>query len=150
MMLPTKLATSQVPISQLTCAPTTINSPAPNPSSAFRVTGPFVAMIRYMIVRDLRQFSLIYLVFLYSFAQCIFFINFQQESSREQLAADSQSPGNDERHFLLDLIVSYVELCMELFKMTLGVYDLQPYRHSSLARLFFLLFIYLIPILFNM
>lgn len=100
-------------------------------------------MIRHMIVRDLRQFSIIYLVFLWSFAQCIFFVNYGQRTNREP---DAEGQPN----FLMRLLASYVELYMDLFKMTLGVYDLQPFRHSGLARLFFLLFLYLIPILFNM
>lgn len=95
-----------------------------------------------MLVRDLRQFSVIYLVFLYAFAQCIFFVNYRP--------AASGAPGPQPDWNLASLIESYLALWMELFKMTLGVYDLQPFRHSSLARLFFLLFIYLIPILFNM
>lgn len=106
-------------------------------------------MIRYMIVRDLRQFSLIYLVFLYSFAQCIFFINYQWSEVVVNDDDDDDSPKGP-LQFLERLLISYVDLWMDLFKMTLGVYDLQPYRHSNLARLFFLLFIYLIPILFNM
>lgn len=104
-----------------------------------------MAIIRYMIVRDLRQFSLIYLVFLCSFAQCIFFVNYSPHLSESNKQDRFQAHG-----FMLKLMDDYVELWMDLFKMTLGVYDLQPYRHSSLARLFFLLFIYLIPILFNM
>lgn len=118
---------------------------------AFRVTGPFVAMIRYMVVRDLRQFSFIYLVFLYSFAQCIFFVNF---NSPKKIMAPSNSTmvehQPDNENALTRLIADYTRLWMDLFKMTLGVYDLQPYRHSTLARIFFLLFIYLIPVLFNM
>lgn len=97
-------------------------------------------MIRYMVVRDLRQFSFIYLVFLYSFAQCIFFVN-RHLNQTADAAAELQ---------VEQLLGKYLELCMDLFKMTLGVYDFEPYRHSTLARLFFLLFIYLIPILFNM
>lgn len=94
-------------------------------------------MIRHMVVRDLRQFSLIYLVFLCSFAQSIFFVNFKQDEPET-----TSSTGK--------LLGSYAELWMELFKMTLGVYELQPYRHSNLARLFLLLFLYLVPILLNM
>ena len=100
------------------------------------MTGPFVAMIRYMLVRDLRQFSAIYLIFLYAFAQCIFFVNHS--------AAEGAQPS------IGHLLERYAALWMELFKMTLGVYELQPFRHSSLARLFLLLFLYLVPILFNM
>jgi hypothetical protein len=37
--------------------------------SAVRLTGPFVSMIRFMILEDMRQFSIIYLVFLYGFTQ---------------------------------------------------------------------------------
>lgn len=109
-------------------------------------------MIRYMLVRDLRQFSLIYLVFLYSFAQCIFFVNYKQQLQGEEQTSKLMEAEEDENNLqqLGKLMLSYLELWMDLFKMTLGVYDLQPYRHSSLARLFFLLFIYLIPILFNM
>lgn len=118
--------------------------------SAFRVTGPFVAMIRYMIVRDLRQFSVIYLVFLYSFAQCIFFINNSSTVERDKKPEVAGQMDPNEENPFAKLLASYLTLWMELFKMTLGVYDLQPYRHSGLARLFFLLFIYLIPILFNM
>lgn len=94
-------------------------------------------MIRYMVVRDLRQFSAIYLIFLCSFAQCIFFVNF-----RPTTGANNKSLG--------ELLSSFAQLLMELFKMTLGVYELQPFRHSNLARLFLLLFLYLVPILFNM
>lgn len=107
-------------------------------------------MIRHMIVRDLRQFSLIYLVFLYSFAQCIFFVNYPQRHAQQKETEKEKETEKGKEGLLSQLLVSYVELCMDLFKMTLGVYDLQPYRHSTLARLFFLLFLYLIPILFNM
>lgn len=105
-------------------------------------------MIRYMVVRDLRQFSVIYLVFLCSFAQSIFFVNFRQagDSPEQVRSGDSNGGGAN----LAKLAASYAELWMELFKMTLGVYELEPYRHSALARLFFLLFLYLVPILFNM
>lgn len=112
--------------------------------------GPFVAMIRHMIVRDLRQFSLIYLVFLCSFAQCIFFVNFNRTNQTSALGEEQPNAQRQSEGFLMRLLASYVELWMDLFKMTLGVYDLQPFRHSALARLFFLLFLYLIPILFNM
>lgn len=170
--------------------------PLPNQNRAFRVTGPFVAMIRYMIVRDLRQFSIIYLVFLSSFAQSIFFVNYRggqagkaaplierpnldmregplrgellkgaangQEQQQQQQPTQSTNAGGGgggsqtsqppplEQANLASLFNSYANLWMELFKMTLGVYDLEPYRHSNLARLLLLLFIYLIPILFNM
>lgn len=101
-------------------------------------------MIRHMIVFDLRQFSLIYLVFLFAFAQCIFLVNYQQ-----QHPDPPQSQALDAA-FATRLVADYCQLLMDLFKMTLGVYDLQPFRHSHLARLLLLLFIYLIPILFNM
>lgn len=104
-------------------------------------------MIRYMIVRDLRQFSVIYLVFLYSFAQCIFFINNYLRNDNDD---DHFGETADGKSSMAELGKSYLELWMDLFKMTLGVYDFQPFRHSALSRLFFLLFIYLIPILFNM
>lgn len=111
---------------------------------AFKVTGPFVAMIRYMIVRDLRQFSLIYLIFAYAFAQSIFFVNERRRNqTKDQDDADGGNAG-------AELVKRYLTLWMDLFKMTLNVYDLQPFRHSILARLFMLLFIYLISILFNM
>lgn len=96
-------------------------------------------MIRYMLLRDLRQFSLIYLIFLCSFAQCIFFVNHQ----KDHRVSDGDNQANA-------LWLDYVTLWMDLFKMTLGVYELEPFRHSTLARIFLLLFIYLIPILFNM
>lgn len=139
--------------------------------SAYKVTGPFVAMIRYMIVRDLRQFSLIYLIFLCSFAQCFFFINRPQANQQQQqhnppITINSttgakttlnnieqvqwQSPMATDRTASASIWLDYVRLWLELFKMTLGVYELEPFRHSILARLFLLLFIYLIPILFNM
>lgn len=105
------------------------------------MTGPFVAMIRYMIVRDLRQFSLIYLIFLCSFAQCIFYVNRPiRASDSNQLAQDGE----------ISLWLKYFRLWLDLFKMTLGVYELEPFRQSILARFLLLLFIYLIPILFNM
>lgn len=109
-------------------------------------------MIRYMILRDLRQFSVIYLIFLFAFAQCIFFVNHHSTKTGAGPGA-SQSPDNStilNQEQLVNLATDYLNLWMELFKMTFGVYDLQPFRHSALARLFFLLFIYLIPILFNM
>lgn len=111
-------------------------------------------MIRYMVVRDLRQFSFIYLVFLYSFAQCIFFVNFvpqKVDQTSVDIGPTGATPIADEQAAKLSRLLSdHARLWMDLFKMTLGVYDLQPYRHSTLARIFFLLFIYLIPILFNM
>lgn len=103
-------------------------------------------MIRYMIMRDLRQFSLIYLIFTTAFAQCIFFVN--HDTNREDQQRRPPSGGSLE--FLQRLLRDYAKLWMDLFKMTLGVYDLEPYRNSYLARVFLLLFIYLIPILFNM
>lgn len=115
-------------------------------------------MIRYMVVRDLRQFSFIYLVFLYSFSQSIFFVNFLpqkvdqtrvEDNGLASIASEVDTKRVDDDD-LSRLLADYSRLWMDLFKMTLGVYDLQPYRHSSLARIFFLLFIYLIPILFNM
>lgn len=138
--------------------------------SAFRMTGPFVAMIRFMLVRDLKQFSTIYLVFLHAFAQCFFFVTLGAGRQEATLAEDPElglgsngtagwehSAGHSRGHLeaepwrlLASLFVQYAKLCMELFKMTLGVYDLEPFRHSTLARLFFLLFMYLVPILFNM
>lgn len=100
-------------------------------------------MIRYMIVRDLRQFSLIYLIFAHAFAQSIFFVN--------NLSADKHKQSeHEEAQEKENLIKHYLNLWMDLFKMTLNVYDLQPFRHSIMARLFMLLFIYLISILFNM
>lgn len=101
-------------------------------------------MIRYMIVRDLKQFSLIYLIFAYAFAQSIFFVN------NRQVPPSSPSDDEDDKQAAGNLIKGYLSLWMDLFKMTLNVYDLQPFRHSIMARLFMLLFIYLISILFNM
>lgn len=104
-----------------------------------------------MIVRDLRQFSLIYLIFLCSFAQSIFFVN---HSKRPSQVVTEEIPSMinhvDTNKSSLSLWLDYVTLWMDLFKMTLGVYELEPFRHSILARIFLLLFIYLIPILFNM
>jgi len=135
-------------------------------------------MIRFMLVRDLTQFSAIYLVFLHAFAQCFFFINFNSRQEgrnatsdslslgpltvveRTELAQSSGQMGTNKSleqkgeiwrgQLLEQLFGQYARLCLELFKMTLGVYDLEPFRHSVLARLFFLLFMYLVPILFNM
>lgn len=125
-------------------------------------------MIRYMIMRDLRQFSLIYLIFTMAFAQCIFFVNyntnyhlFVEQQRQQQLQLHKRIPADENNHqrlaaensnldFLRYLLQEYAKLWMDLFKMTLGVYDLEPYRNSYLARVFLLLFIYLIPILFNM
>lgn len=108
-------------------------------------------MIRYMIVRDLKQFSLIYLIFITAFAQCIFLVNYGPNHSRQP---SDGGDGGDGAPVALDFMGrvanEYAKLWMDLFKMTLGVYDLEPYRSSHLARLFLLLFIYLIPILFNM
>ena len=130
--------------------------------SAFRVTGPFVAMIRFMLVRDLKQFSAIYLVFLYAFGQCFFYINLTKPTpstststptaaaAADLLKADQATSGATLLAVLASLMAEYAQLCLELFKMTLGVYDLEPFRHSVVARLFFLLFMYLVPILFNM
>lgn len=113
------------------------------------MTGPFVAMINYMLMRDLKQFSLIYLIFLYSFAQCIFFINFRPATEN----ANNSTGGDAEMsiaQWTLRFAIKYLELWLELFKMTLGVYEFQPYRNSILSRLFLMLFMHLIPILFNM
>lgn len=38
-------------------------------AGGMKLTGPFVSMIRFMMVQDMRQFSVIYLIFIYSFSQ---------------------------------------------------------------------------------
>ena len=135
--------------------------------SAFNATGPFVAMISYMLMRDLKQFSLIYLIFLYSFAQCIFFVNYelpptsaantgtganatQMLASNETTAASLAASIEAIAESISWHSIRYFMIWLELFKMTLGVYELQPYRHSILSRLFLVLYLNLVPILFNM
>lgn len=138
--------------------------------SAFYVTGPFVAMINYMLMRDLKQFSLIYLIFLHAFAQCTFFANGHQPlavtaehapatpalatNASEPSSAAPPPPPLDQlaavASWFAQLGRKYLDLWLELFKMTLGVYEFQPYRNSVLSRLFLMLFMHLIPILFNM
>jgi hypothetical protein len=146
---------------------------------AFYVTGPFVAMINYMLMRDAKQFSLIYLIFLCSFAQSIFFTNYKDNSADKLTtlttaavaASQQQRPAaaidknqqatrqqdNEQQHelellasWLVSILAEYAQLWLELFKMTLGVYELQPFRHSLLSRALLMLFLHLIPILFNM
>ena len=38
-------------------------------AGGIHLTGPFVSMIQYMLVQDMRQFSIIYLIFIYGFSQ---------------------------------------------------------------------------------
>lgn len=38
-------------------------------AGGMQLTGPFVSMIKYMLVQDMRQFSIIYLIFIYGFSQ---------------------------------------------------------------------------------
>lgn len=159
---------------------TTPNKPN---KSAFYVTGPFVAMISYMLMKDAKQFSLIYLIFLCSFAQSIFFTNYDQQpggelelffnfnnateigngngtravddhSNQHQPSFQSVEQTQNELRLLVNwlatIVANYLQLWLELFKMTLGVYEFQPFRHSLLSRGLLMLFIQLIPILFNM
>lgn len=114
-------------------------------------------MINYMLMRDAKQFSLIYLIFLCSFAQSMFFTNYKEDSISKTVAgrhATSSSQEASELGLLADWLASilaqYAQLWLELFKMTLGVYEFQPFRHSLLSRGLLMLFIHLIPILFNM
>lgn len=38
-------------------------------AGGMKLTGAFVSMIRYMLIQDMRQFSVIYLIFIYAFSQ---------------------------------------------------------------------------------
>ena len=38
-------------------------------AGGMKLTGPFVSMIRFMMVQDMTQFSVIYLIFIYAFSQ---------------------------------------------------------------------------------
>lgn len=123
-------------------------------------------MINYMLMKDAKQFSLIYLIFLCSFAQSIFFTNYDEGESSPQSSTspiDSSKPAANSQlqpeplaalwlllDWLATIVASYLRLWLELFKMTLGVYEFQPFRRSLLSRGLLMLFIQLIPILFNM
>ena len=41
-------------------------------AGGMKLTGPFVSMIRYMLIQDMRQFSVIYLIFIYAFSQGLY------------------------------------------------------------------------------
>jgi transient receptor potential cation channel subfamily V protein 6 len=145
-------------------------------AAAFRLTGPFVAMIRHMFLKDLTQFSLIYLLFLYAFSLPFHFLLRQRddldESSDQSLAstlpkveaysmADNQSieVGSSltistdsaiAREFNSDDIWAYASCWMRLFKMTLGSHNhlqLRFARFGWLTVAMFVLFIILVPIL---
>lgn len=130
-----------------------------------------MAMIRFMLVRDLKQFSAIYMVFLYAFAQCFYSLSGHSLKVDVEIATSNASnehlmksttmmtlnkietanaTAETTKSLLNSSVWEFSQICLELFKMTLGVYDLELFRHSILARLFFLLFMYLVPILFNM
>ncbi|XP_054168611.1 transient receptor potential cation channel subfamily V member 1-like [Oppia nitens] len=102
-------------------------------AAAVRITGPFVAMVRFMIIEDMRQFSIIYLVFLYGFSQTFHFL----------LKSPTKTWRQSHHSF-------YYSSWMELFRMTLGAHEYEELRNSYyqwLTQLFFVLFMILMPIL---
>ncbi|CAG2161551.1 unnamed protein product [Oppiella nova] len=107
-------------------------------AAAVRITGPFVAMVRFMIMEDMRQFSIIYLVFLYGFSQAFFFL--------------LKQPGQVDviKHWRSSSHSHYHSSWMELFRMTLGAHEYEEIRNSYyhwLTQMFFVLFMILMPIL---
>ena len=54
-------------------------------ASAVRLTGPFVSMIKYMLLKDMTQFSIIYLLFLYAFSLPFYFLLKQPPTSNANL-----------------------------------------------------------------
>ncbi|KAI1301163.1 Transient receptor potential cation channel subfamily V member 5 [Halotydeus destructor] len=102
-------------------------------AGGFKLTGPFVSMIRYMLVQDMRQFSIIYLVFLYGFSQAFHFL--LKQPFRKVSSSNHKS---------------YEKSWMELFRMTLGAHEYDELRSSYyhwMTQFFFVLFLILVPIL---
>ena len=97
---------------------------------AIKLTGPFVTMIFSMITGDMFTFSIIYIIFLFGFSQTFFYI---MKSTSED-----------------GMYGSYMTTWIALFHMTLGEYEYEDFTgspYSSMARIVFVLFQILIPIL---
>lgn len=102
-------------------------------AGGFKLTGPFVSMIRYMLVQDMKQFSIIYCIFVYGFSLSFYFLL--------KKPLNNKIKSNHE---------SYEKSWMELFRMTLGVWDYEELRSSYyhwMTTMFFVLFLILVPIL---
>ena len=103
--------------------------------SAIKLTGPFVVMIYAMIMGDMFTFSIIYIIFLFGFTQSFFFV----------LKGNAEEGG---------LWTDYHLTWIGLFHMTLGEYDYEDLNENpypDMAKIIFVLFQILIPILlFNM
>ena len=101
---------------------------------AIKLTGPFVVMIYAMIMGDMFTFSIIYIIFLFGFTQAFYY-----------LLKSNEDPG---------LYGEYHLTWVGLFHMTLGEYDYGDFSETAypgLAKIIFVLFQILIPILlFNM
>lgn len=75
------------------------------PSSALKLTGPFVVMIYKMISGDMFTFSIIYGIMLLGFSEAFYFLNKHPKMDKDSKYA------------------SYRSTWMALFHMTLGDYD---------------------------
>ena len=97
---------------------------------AIKLTGPFVTMIFAMITGDMFTFSIIYIIFLFGFSQAFHFI---MKSTDEE-----------------GMYANYMTTWIALFHMTLGEYEydeLDESPYPSMAKMVFVLFQILIPIL---
>jgi len=97
---------------------------------AIKLTGPFVTMIFKMVTGDMFTFSIIFSIMLLGFSQAFFFII---KSHKEP-----------------ELYSEYYTTWIGLFHMTLGNYDydqLGNTRYPTMAKIVFVLFQILIPIL---
>lgn len=134
-------------------------------AASFRLTGPFVAMIRHMLLKDVTKFSMIYLLFLYAFSLPFHFLLQHQDaadgSSHLQSAISSFNKTNEtaarsdqsmfDRNTLnSNNVWAYASGWMRLFKMTLGNHNQSQLRFARFGWLtiaMVVLFIILVPIL---
>ncbi|KAG9509996.1 Ceramide transfer protein, partial [Fragariocoptes setiger] len=111
-------------------------------AAAFRLTGPFVSMIGHMLTQDLRQFSIIYVVFVYAFSQAFYFTSYNiNQAAINHNVTQASSDTSVER------ALTYLSSWMDLFKMTLGVHEFENYRQSNVTQALFVLFMVIVPIL---
>lgn len=71
-------------------------------ASAVRLTGPFVSMIRYMLLKDMTQFSIIYLLFLYAFSLPFYFLLKQPPGNAKQNGSDDSIFDQEENLQFID------------------------------------------------
>ncbi|KAM4044076.1 transient receptor potential cation channel subfamily V member 1-like [Anomaloglossus baeobatrachus] len=105
---------------------------------AFQQTGIYSVMIQKMILRDMLRFLLVYIVFLLGFAGALVSLN---RTAPQEAANSTDSGEKEEANSYSSLYLS----CLELFKFTIGMGDLQFDENLKFKHFFmFLLILYVV------